>query len=55
MGIDADDVSQKLGGPNGRAAWRAPMPPTTLAQKVDPSTKLLNTGDVLKARKRSTT
>ncbi|PIB80566.1 phage tail tape measure protein [Mycobacterium celatum] len=49
-GIDADDVSQKLGGPNGRGlAGTMQYLYNTLAQKVDPSTKLLNTGDVLKS------
>ncbi|WP_081293495.1 phage tail tape measure protein [Mycobacterium avium] len=48
--IDADDVSQKLGGPNGRGlAGTMQYLYNTLAQKIDPSTKLLNTGDVLKS------
>ncbi|WP_246216728.1 hypothetical protein [Mycobacterium botniense] len=41
---------QKLGGPNGRGlAGTMHTLQHTLAQKVDPSTKLLNTGDVLKS------
>ncbi len=47
LGLDADDISQKLGqrGLAGTLQYVA----DTLASKIDPSTKLLDTGELLKS------
>ena len=47
LGINADDVSQKL-GTRGLAGTMQYLY-DTIAAKVDPSTKLLNTGEILKS------
>jgi TP901 family phage tail tape measure protein len=50
FGIDADEVSQHLGGPNGRGlAGTAQYLYDTLSRKIDPSTGLLNSGDMLQS------
>jgi TP901 family phage tail tape measure protein len=50
FGIDADEVSQHLGGPNGRGlAGTAQYLYDTLSKKIDPSTGLLNSGDMLQS------